>query len=149
MEIILLKDVKGVGKKGESKNVSDGYANNFLIPRKLAVIKTEASLATLEKEKENYRLEQEELEKKANENKKLLESMTFEFTAKAQKVGRMAGTISTKVIVEKIKKDLNIELDKRKFIDKIVVNAFGVTNLKIELFKGIFATLKIHVSEEK
>lgn len=149
MEIILLKDVKGVGKKGESKNVSDGYANNFLIPRKLAVIKTEASLATLEKEKENYRLEQEELEKKANENKKLLESMTFEFTAKTQKDGRMAGTISTKVIVEKIKKDLNIELDKRKFIDKIVVNAFGVTNLKIELFKGIFATLKIHVSEEK
>ena len=149
MEIILLKDVKGVGKKGESKNVSDGYANNFLIPRKLAVIKTEASLATLEKEKENYRLEQEELEKKANENKKLLESMTFEFTAKAQKDGHMAGTISTKVIVEKIKKDLNIELDKRKFIDKIVVNAFGVTNLKIELFKGIFATLKIHVSEEK
>ncbi|MCI7602209.1 MAG: 50S ribosomal protein L9 [Candidatus Onthovivens sp.] len=149
MEIILLKDVKGVGKKGESKNVSDGYANNFLIPRKLAVIKTEASLATLEKEKENYRLEQEELEKKANENKKLLESMTFEFTAKAQKDGRMVGTISTKVIVEKIKKDLNIELDKRKFIDKIVVNAFGVTNLKIELFKGIFATLKIHVSEEK
>lgn len=149
MEIILLKDVKGVGKKGESKNVSDGYANNFLIPRKLAVIKTEASLATLEKEKENYRLEQEELEKKANENKKLLESMTFEFTAKAQKDGRMAGTISTKVIVEKIKKELNIELDKRKFIDKIVVNAFGVTNLKIELFKGIFATLKIHVSEEK
>ena len=117
MEIILLKDVKGVGKKGESKNVSDGYANNFLIPRKLAVIKTEASLATLEKEKENYRLEQAELEKKANENKKLLESMTFEFTAKAQKYGRMAGTISTKVIVEKIKKDLNIELDKRKFID--------------------------------
>lgn len=149
MEIIFLKDVKGVGKKGESKNVSDGYANNFLIPRKLAVIKTEASLATLEKEKENYRLEQEELEKKANENKKLLESMTFEFTAKAQKDGRMVGTISTKVIVEKIKKDLNIELDKRKFIDKIVVNAFGVTNLKIELFKGIFATLKIHVSEEK
>ena len=98
MEIILLKDVKGVGKKGESKNVSDGYANNFLIPRKLAVIKTEASLATLEKEKENYRLEQEELEKKANENKKLLESMTFEFTAKAQKDGRMAGTISTKVM---------------------------------------------------
>ena len=75
--------------------------------------------------------------------------MTFEFTAKAQNAGRMAGTISTKVIVEKIKKDLNIELDKRKFIDKIVVNAFGVTNLKIELFKGIFATLKIHVSEEK
>lgn len=149
MEIILLKDVKGVGKKGESKNVSDGYANNFLIPRKLAVIKTEASLATLEKEKENYRLEQEELEKKANENKKILESKTFEFTAKTQKDGRMAGTISTKVIVERVKKDLNIELDKRKFVDKILVNAFGVTNLKIELFKGVVATLKIHVSEEK
>lgn len=148
MEIILLKDVKGVGKKGETKNVSDGYANNFLIPRKLAVIKTETSLATLEKEKENYRLEQERLKALALKNKEILESKTFEFKAKAQKDGRMAGTISTKVIVERIKKDLNIELDKRKFVDKILVNAFGVTNLKIELFKDVIATLKIHVSEE-
>ena len=61
----------------------------------------------------------------------------------------MAGSISTKVIVEKIRKEFNIELDKRKFVDKILVNAFGVTNLKIELYKGIIATIRVHVSEEK
>ena len=149
MEIILLKDVKGIGKKGETTTVSDGYANNFLIPRKLAVKKTEGSVATLEKQKENYRLEQEHLKELALKNKEILEKTTLEFKAKSQKNGSMAGSISTKVIVEKIRKEFNIELDKRKFVDKILVNAFGVTNLKIELYKGIIATIRVHVSEEK
>lgn len=149
MEIILLKDVKGIGKKGETTTVSDGYANNFLIPRKLAVKKTEGSVATLEKQKENYRLEQEHLKELALKNKEILEKTTLEFKAKSQKDGSMAGSISTKVIVEKIRKEFNIELDKRKFVDKILVNAFGVTNLKIELYKGIIATIRVHVSEEK
>ena len=61
----------------------------------------------------------------------------------------MAGTISTKAIAEKLKNDYNIEIDKRKFVDKIVVNAFGVSNLKIELYKGVIGVIKVHVSEEK
>lgn len=149
MEIILLKDVKGIGKKGEEKTVNDGYANNFLIPRKLAVKKNEYNIAALEKEKEKERVLQEKLKEDAIKNKEILENTTFEFKAKAQKDGRMAGTISTKAIVEYAKKELNIDLDKRKFVDKILVNAFGVTYLTIELYKGIEAKLKIHVSEEK
>ena len=87
MEIILLKDVKGIGKKGETKQVSDGYANNYLIPHKLAVIKTKESLDTLNKQKEAERLEQERLKEIALKNKAKLESMTLEFTAKSQKDG--------------------------------------------------------------
>ncbi|MDY2727414.1 MAG: 50S ribosomal protein L9 [Candidatus Onthovivens sp.] len=149
MEIILLKDVKGIGKKGETKQVSDGYANNYLIPHKLAVIKTKESLDTLNKQKEAERLEQERLKEIALKNKAKLESMTLEFTAKSQKDGSMAGTISTKTIEETLKKKYQILIDKRKFIDKVTINAFGVTILKIELYKDVVATIKIHVSEEK
>ena len=147
MEVILLVDVKGVGKKNETKTVNDGYANNYLIPRKLAVRKTEGSIATLNKQKEDEAKLQAELKEKAY--KVFLENLTLEFKAKAQKDGSMAGTISTKAIAEKLKNDYNIEIDKRKFVDKLLVNAFGTTNLKIELYKNIVATIKVHVSEDK
>lgn len=149
MEVILLADVKGVGKKNETKTVNDGYANNYLIPRKLAVRKTEGSIATLNKQKEDESKLQAELKEKASKNKVFLENLTLEFKAKAQKDGSMAGTISTKAIAEKLKNDYNIEIDKRKFVDKLLVNAFGTTNLKIELYKNIVATIKVHVSEDK
>ena len=149
MEVILLADVKGVGKKNETKTVNDGYANNYLIPRKLAVRKTEGSIATLNKQKEDEAKLQAELKEKASKNKVFLKNLTLEFKAKAQKDGSMAGTISTKAIAEKLKNDYNIEIDKRKFVDKLLVNAFGTTNLKIELYKNIVATIKVHVSEDK
>lgn len=149
MEVILLVDVKGIGKKNETKTVNDGYANNYLIPRKLAVRKTEGSIATLNKQKEDEAKLQAELKEKASKNKVFLENLTLEFKAKAQKDGSMAGTISTKAIAEKLKNDYNIEIDKRKFVDKLLVNAFGTTNLKIELYKNIVATIKVHVSEDK
>ena len=70
----------------------------------------------------------------------------FEFKAKAGSDGRMFGSISTKQVADEIKKVLNIEVDKRKFVDPIPVNAFGTTLLKIDLYKGIIATVKVHVS---
>lgn len=149
MEVILLEDVKGIGKKGETKTVNDGYANNFLIPRKKAVRKTAESLATLNKQIEEHKKLLEEQKNKAIKNKEIIENTTLEFTAKSQKDGSMAGTISTKAIAEKLKNEYNIEIDKRKFVDKISVNAFGITNLKIELFKDVVANIRIHVSEMK
>lgn len=149
MEVILLQDVKGIGKKGETATVNDGYANNFLIPKKLCVKKTAGSVATLNRQIEDKKRLDEENKKKALETSEFLKTLTLEFKAKAQKDGSMAGTISTKAIAEKLKNDYNIEIDKRKFVDKIVVNAFGVSNLKIELYKGIIGVIKVHVSEEK
>jgi len=149
MEIILLVDVKGIGKKGEQKKVSDGYALNFLIPKKLAIKKTQGSLEVLRKQEEEERIRQENLRNEALENKGKLESFTLEFTSKSQADGSMASNISYKEIEQKLKNEYKIIIDKRKFVDKYLINAFGVTSLKIELYKGVIATIKVHVSEEK
>lgn len=149
MKVILLQDVKSIGKKGETKEVKDGYALNFLIPKRLAVKMTETSVKVLEQQNEAERIRQEKLKNIAEENKSKLESITLEFISKAAKDGRMIGTISYKEVGQKLSKEFGIDIDKRKIVDKYQINAFGVTNLKIELYKGVIATIKVHVSEEK
>ena len=148
MEVILLQDVKGLGKKGDTKSVNDGYASNFLIPRKLAVKKTEGSVKVLNQQIENERLRQEELKKKAIEIKAKLETITLEFKAKPQANGSLSKNVSFKEIEQKLKAEYDIVIDKRKIIDKFLINAFGFTKLNIELYKGIIGTIKVHVVEE-
>ncbi len=148
MEVILLKDVKGVGKKGESKSVSDGYAKNFLIPRKLAVKKTEESLAALNKEKALEAKRQEELKDEALRAKEKLENIVVEFKLKAHADKTPAGSISTKEVEKELKDKYGITIDKRKFIDKYPMNAFGYTNLKIELYKDVIGVVRVHLVED-
>lgn len=148
MEVILLKDIKGIGKKGETKTVADGYAQNYLIPRNLVVRKTETSLANLKKENELEAKKQEELKNKALDNKAKLETIVLEYKLKAHKDKTPAGSISTKEVEKDLKEKYGIEIDKRKFVDKYPLNAFGYTNLKIELYKGVIATIRVHLSEE-
>lgn len=149
MEVILLQDVKNLGKKGETKVVADGYGTNFLINKGLAVRKTSESLAQLKREQRDEANHQAELKSIAEKNKEKLESLTLEFKAKVAKDGRMIGEISTKEVALVLKRDYGIDIDKRKFLDKIHVNAFGITNLKNELYKGVVAQIKVHVSEDK
>ena len=149
MKIILLADVKKLGKKGETVTVSDGYAANFLIPRKLAVISTATSQAILEKENIEKAKAKEEEKQQALKDQLALKDITLEFTAKASPDGRMMGTISPIQIEKKLKEEYNITIDKRKFIDKYPVNAFGFTRLKIELFKDVIGIVNVHVSEDK
>ncbi len=149
MEVILLNDVKGVGKKGEIVNVSDGYGNNFLVKKGLAVRKTTDSLNQLKREQRKESEKQAELKAEAEKNKVILEGLTLEFKAKAAKDGRMIGEISTKEVAKVLETQYKIVIDKRKFVDKIRINAFGISRLHIELYKGIVAEIKVHVSEEK
>ena len=149
MEVILLSDVKGVGKKGETVSVSDGYGNNFLIKKGFAVKKTTESLNQLKKEQQKEAEKQAELKAEAEKNKVILEGLTLEFSAKAAKDGRMIGENSTKEVAKVLESQYKIVIDKRKFVDKIRINAFGVSRLHIELYKGIVAEIKVHVSEEK
>lgn len=153
MKIILLSDVKGVGKKGDTVNVSDGYASNYLIPRKLAVISTPNNQATLTKENAAEKARQIFLKKEAEELAKRLEHINVEFSAKVGSDGRMFGTISPKEIEEGMKKQWGIAIDKRKFLDKYPANALGYTRLRIELYKGsegqVIGTVNVHISEEK
>lgn len=149
MKVILLNDVKNVGKKDQIVDVSDGYAANFLFPKKLAVKLTSQSINNLEKQQEQRKQDEENKRQIALKNKEIIEGIVLEFSASSSKDGRMFGTISPKQIEEEMKKKHNITIDKRKFVDKYPVNAFGYTNLKVELYKGVIASLRVHVSEKK
>lgn len=149
MKLILTSDVKNVGKKDQIVDVNDGYAVNFLLPRHLAVKYDNKSLSVLNKQKEDRAKQLEEERQTALKNKELLKDITLEFTAKASPDGRMFGTISYKQIEQELKDKHNIIIDKRKFIDKYQINAFGFTRLKIELFKDVVGVVNVHVSEQK
>ncbi|MBR1846712.1 MAG: 50S ribosomal protein L9, partial [Bacilli bacterium] len=137
---------------GETVEVSDGYGANFLIPRKLAKLSTEASQAELARDNAAEEAHQKELKAKAEAVAQRLESIEVKFTTKVGKDGRMFGTVSPKEIVEGLEKQWGITVDKRKFIDKYPVNALGYTRLKIELYKGsegvVVGTISVHVVEE-
>ncbi len=147
MKVILLKDVKKVGKKDQTVEVSDGYAKNFLFPQKLAVPLTKTSTQILANQKEAERLEFERKQAEARDISKRLEEITLEFTLKGNN-GRCFGNISAKQIEEKLLSEYNIVIDKRKFVDKKPLDAFGIYRLKIELFKGVIGEIKVHVKEE-
>lgn len=148
MKVIMLKDVKGVGKVNQILEVKDGYAANYLIPNRLAVKYTERSIEVLAEQKRSEEEKIKELTKKAQEKAKILEGITVEFKAKCGSDGRMIGTISYKQIEQELLKKHQVEIDKRKFVDNFKVNAFGVTNLKIELYKNVYGIVKVHISEE-
>ncbi len=148
MKVILLKDVKGIGKKSEIVNVKDGYGANYLIPNRLAVMYSEKSQEILNQQKKAEADNIERMKAEAREAAKKLETITLEFSANGSGDGRMFGTISTKQIEQELKEKHNIVIDKRKFIDKQLVDHFGYTKLTIELYKGINGTITVHVSEK-
>ena len=148
MKVILLKDVKGIGKKQEIVNVKDGYGANYLIPNKLAVMYSERSQEILDVQKKKESDEIERLKEEARQAAKKLESIVVKFDARGSGDGRMFGTISTKQIAEELKNKYSIEIDKRKFVDKAPVDHFGYSKLTIELYKGITGVITILVNEK-
>lgn len=145
MKVIFLKDVKNQGKKGEIKEVSDGYAINFLIKKGLAVKQTQTSLNKLNLEIHNNKLEDERLTKEANSLKSKLDKLTLEFSANGGKDDRMFGSISSKQIKDElIKKGYNVD---KKQIKMESINCFGYHNVNIELYKDIVATIKVSIKK--
>ncbi|MNW52691.1 50S ribosomal protein L9 [compost metagenome] len=147
MKVIFLKDVKGQGKKGEIKEVSEGYAQNFLIPRGLVRLATEGNVKTLEhqtaaevKRKENEKQEAVNLGKK-------LEEMTIGLKAKAGEGGRLFGAITSKQVAEALEK-AGVKIDKRKIEMHDPIRTLGVTQVPVKLHPEVKATLKVQVTEE-
>lgn len=148
MLVILLKDVKSVGKKGEIKEVSDGYALNFLIPKKLALKATDKSLEVKAEEDKQVKQKKEEFHKDMALLKTKIEQLELTFFAKSGKEGKMFGSISSKQVVDKLASDHNINVDRRKILNSSPINTFGNAVFQIELDKGIIADIKIQVKEE-
>ena len=147
MKVIFLKDVKGKGKKGEVKNVADGYAHNFLLKQGLAVEANNANVKTLEAQKNKEQvLAAEELEQ-AKELKETLEKITVELNAKAGEGGRLFGSITTKQIADELQKKHGIKIDKRKMELEDGIRALGHTKLPVKLHHEVTATLTVHVKE--
>lgn len=148
MKVILLKEVKKVGKQGEVVEVADGYGRNFLIAKGLAVMETKRSKEVLNEQNKQHALEEKEAEKKAEEVKKQLAKIVLEFKVKTGAGGRVFGSVSSKQIAEQLKKDFNLIVDKRKFIDTQGATSLGTTLIKIDLYKNkVIGEIKVHLSE--
>ncbi|AIE61678.1 50S ribosomal protein L9 [Bacillus methanolicus] len=147
MKVIFLKDVKGKGKKGEIKNVADGYANNFLIKQGLAVEANKENLSKLnaQKKKEEKLAEQELAQ--AKQLKEQLEKITVELSAKAGEGGRLFGSITSKQIADELQKKHNIKIDKRKIELEEAIRSLGYTKVPVKLHSEVTATLNVHVKE--
>lgn len=149
MRVILLKDVKGIGKANDIVDVKDGYGLNFLIPRGLAVKESKRSVEILDMQKSAKAQKDAEDKALAIEIGKKLETIVVEFTANAGKDGKMFGAISTKQVEEELKNKFGIEVDKRKIVSKINIDRLGYTTLDIELYKGVIGHIKVHVREKQ
>ncbi|TXC89390.1 50S ribosomal protein L9 [Metabacillus litoralis] len=147
MKVIFLKDVKGKGKKGEIKNVADGYAHNFLIKQGLAVEATGANVSSLNAQKKKQEQELVEELEQMQQLKLDLEKLTVEIQAKSGEGGRLFGSVTSKQIADELKKTHNIKLDKRKLDLPDGIRALGFTNVPAKLHPEVTATIKVHVKE--
>lgn len=145
MKVILLDNIKGVGKKDEVINASDGYARNFLFPKKLAVEANSENMSKLNNKKEanNYR---KDLEKQAaEETAKKLKGILLKINVKAGENGKIFGGVTAKEIADTLKMQANIEVDKKKIELKEQIKTLGTFSVNIKLYEGATGVLKVDV----
>ena len=146
MEVILKKDVKGLGKAGEKVKASDGYARNFLFPKGLAV---EANAQTLTEYKNSEASKQHKIDVEvaaAKDAKAKLDGKTVHLTAKAGQNGRLLGSVTAKDVAQAITEQLSVTVDKRKLSVADIKN-FGTYTAEVKLYTGIAATVTVEVAE--
>ena len=148
MKVILLQDVKSVGKKGDILDANDGYARNFLLPKKLAVAATADNLNNLKLQKNNQeKIAQEQLEAAQNFAKEL-ETKEVVLSIKAGEGGRTFGSVSSKEIAQAFKEQCGVEVDKKKIVLTDAIKTFGTFEVKVKLHPQVTGTLKVKVKEQ-
>jgi large subunit ribosomal protein L9 len=147
MKVILLQDIRGKGKKGQMIEASDGYARNYLLPRKMAIEATADNVNTM-KMNDKAKAEQAAREKaQAQEFADRLKDITVEIAAKSGNGGRLFGSITSQEVSDALSKQYGISIDKKKIVQDEPIKSFGTFSLKAKLGYEIVATITVHVSE--
>lgn len=149
MKVILLKDVKGTGKKGEMKEVSDGYARNFLFPKKLAVLADNTALKELKEKNKSQEIKAQKEYEAAVEQGKKMEEMNVVIYSKAGEGGRLFGSITSKDIAEQLKKQHGVEVDKRKISLDEPIKVLGSRKVDIKIHQKVTTTVRVDVKEKQ
>lgn len=147
MKIILLEDVKSIGKKGEIINASDGYARNFLLPKKLGVEATTENLNTLKLQKANEEKIAAETLQAAREFADVLKDQTVVVSMKAGGNGKSFGSVSSKEIAKAYEEQFGRELDKKKLVLPEQIKSFGTYEVKVKLHPKVQGVLRVSVKE--
>ena len=145
MKVILKQDTKGVGKKNEVVNASDGYARNFLFPKNLAVEATNANMQKLNSQNEAKQYRKDVEKEEAQSIAKKLEDITLEIKVQAGENGKIFGSVSSKEISENLEKQYKIVIDKKKIDLKETIKVLGVRTVEARLFEGVIGKIKINV----
>lgn len=148
MKVILLKDDKNLGKKGSLVEAKDGYARNFLLPRKVAVEATPENLEQWKKDRAEEERVEAENKKAALELKQKMEKISVTIYAKAGEGGRLFGAITSKDIADALKKEYSIDVDKKKIDLSDPVKEIGVRKVSVKLYPQVNADLKVDVKAE-
>ena len=143
MKVILKENIKSIGKKDEIVNVSDGYARNFLFAKNLAVEATPGNLAKLQTKKDSAAFKKSQEKDEAQKVADKLEKLTLEFKVQAGENGKVFGGVSSKEIAEKLEKEYEIKVDKKKIDLKEPIKILGVKRVDIKLFEGVLGTVKV------
>ena len=148
MKVILQTDVKGMGKRGELVNASDGYARNFLFPKKLAIPADKQNLNEWSAKKSSE-AHKKELEKEgAIKIKEKLEKVTLELKTKAGENGKTFGSITSKEISETLEKEYKEKIDKKRIVIKEPIKTLGMYTVELRLFEGVVGKLKLNIIAE-
>lgn len=149
MKVLMKKDVRKVGNKGEVVEVSDGYGANFLIPNGFAVLYTVDASKQHAVELEQEKVLQAQKKKEAEQTVEKLKTITLNFEASEGRDKNMIGTISFKKIFDKLEEEYSIKVTKSQIVDKdLIINGFGLTEVKVELYKGVIGYIRVMVSHK-
>lgn len=145
MKVILKQDIKGVGKKDQIINAADGYARNYLFPKKLAVPADSGNMNNLKAKNESIQFRKGEDLKEAKEIAERMKKITLRIEVKAGDNGKLFGGVTAKEIAETLKKDFNIDVDKKKILLSETIKVAGSTRVDIKLNEGVTASVQVMV----
>ncbi|MDY3282675.1 50S ribosomal protein L9 [Dysosmobacter sp.] len=147
MKVILQQDVKGQGKKGQMIEASEGYARNYLLPRKLAILATPDAINTMNLKEKARRAEEQRQREEAIAAAQKLKDCTVKLTAKAGNGGRLFGAVTTKEIAEGLKAQFGLDIPKQKLVLDEPIKAFGTYEVKAKLGFEVSGVVKVTVTE--